>query len=67
LMMGVWFLSISIGSYIAGRTTQLFEQGTPAVLTRAFGIFAGITLAAALLLALLTPLIKRMTPRTESS
>src|SRR5207248_2560743 len=50
LMMGVWFLSISIGSYIAGRTTQLFEKGTPEVLTRAFGIFAGITLAAALLL-----------------
>ena len=66
LMMGVWFLSISIGSYIAGRTTQLFEQGTPEVLTRAFGIFAGITLAAALLLAALTPLIKRMTPRAQT-
>jgi len=66
LMMGVWFLSISIGSYIAGRTTQLFEKGTPEVLTRAFGIFAGITLAAALLLALLTPLIKKMTPRAQS-
>ena len=67
LMMGVWFLSISIGSYIAGRTTQLFEKGTPEVLTRAFGIFAGITLAAALLLVALTPLIKRMTPRTQAS
>ena len=67
LMMGVWFLSISIGSYIAGRTTQLFEKGTPDVLTRAFGIFAGITLAAALLLALLTPLIKKMTPRANAS
>ena len=67
LMMGVWFLSISIGSYIAGRTTQLFEKGTPDVLTRAFGIFAGITLAAALLLAVLTPLIKKMTPRAESA
>ena len=67
LMMGVWFLSISIGSYIAGRTTQLFEQGTPEVLTRAFGIFSGITLAAALLLALLTPLIKKMTPRAETA
>ncbi|HSQ23937.1 MAG TPA: peptide MFS transporter, partial [Pyrinomonadaceae bacterium] len=67
LMMGVWFLSISIGSYIAGRTTQLFEKGTPDVLTRAFGIFAGITLAAALLLALLTPLIKKMTPRGNAS
>ena len=66
LMMGVFFLSISIGSYIAGRTTQLFQQGTPAVLTRAFGIFAGISVAAALLLAVLTPLIKRMTPRAEA-
>ncbi len=66
LMMGVWFLSISIGSYIAGRTTQLFEKGTPDVLTRAFGIFAGITLAAALLLALLTPLIRKMTPRADA-
>ena len=67
LMMGVWFLSISVGSYIAGRTTQLFEQGTPEVLTRAFGIFAGITLAAALLLAVITPLIRKMTPRAESA
>jgi proton-dependent oligopeptide transporter, POT family len=66
LMMGVWFLSISIGSYIAGRTTQLFEKGTPDVLTRAFGIFAGITLAAALLLAGITPLIKRMTPPPQA-
>jgi dipeptide/tripeptide permease len=66
-MMGVWFLSISIGSYIAGRTTQLFEQGTPEILTRAFGIFSGITLAAALLLAILTPLIKKMTPRAQTS
>lgn len=67
LMMGVWFLSISVGSYIAGRTTQLFVAGTPQVLTRAFGIFAGISLASALLLALLTPLIKKMTPRPEAT
>ena len=67
LMMGVWFLSISVGSYIAGRTTTLFVAGTPEVLTRAFGIFAGITLAAALLLALITPLINKMTPRPEAN
>jgi POT family proton-dependent oligopeptide transporter len=67
LMMGVWFLSISVGSYIAGRTTQLFVAGTPEVLMRAFGIFAGISLGAALLLALLTPLIKKMIPRPESA
>jgi POT family proton-dependent oligopeptide transporter len=63
LMMGVWFLSISIGSYIAGLTTRLFAGNDTAVLTRAFGIFAAVTLAAALVLAVLTPLIKRMTPR----
>ena len=63
LMLGVWFLSISIGSYVAGLTTRLFEGNDPAVLTKAFGIFAGITLLAALILAVLTPLIKRLTPR----
>jgi POT family proton-dependent oligopeptide transporter len=63
LMMGVWFLSISIGSYIAGLTTRFFAGNDPAVLTRAFGIFAAITIVAALLLAVLTPAIKRMTPR----
>ncbi|HVS81566.1 MAG TPA: peptide MFS transporter [Pyrinomonadaceae bacterium] len=66
-MMGVWFLSIAIGSYIAGRTTQLFQGNTPAILTRAFGTFAAITLVAALLLAVLTPLIKKMTPRVEAA
>jgi POT family proton-dependent oligopeptide transporter len=65
LMMGVWFLSISIGSYIAGLTTRFFAGNNTAFLTRAFGIFAAITLAAALLLAVLTPLIKKMTPRAE--
>lgn len=64
LMMGVWFLSISIGSYIAGLTTRLFEGNDTAVLVRGFGIFAGITLVAALILLVLTPLIKKMTPRS---
>jgi dipeptide/tripeptide permease len=65
LMLGVWFLSISIGSYIAGLAARLFEGNDTAVLTRAFGIFAGITLLAAITLAILTPFIKRMTPRAQ--
>ncbi len=65
LMMGVWFLSISIGSYIAGLTTKLFAGNSASVLVRGFGIFSAITLAAALILALLTPSIKKMTPRAE--
>ena len=59
MMLGVWFLSISIGSYIAGLTTQLFEGDSTVVLTKAFGIFAAITLAAAVILAVITPLIKK--------
>jgi proton-dependent oligopeptide transporter, POT family len=65
LMLGVWFLSISIGSYIAGLATRLFEGNDTSALTRGFGIFAGITLVAAIILAVLTPLIKRMTPRAQ--
>jgi POT family proton-dependent oligopeptide transporter len=65
LMMGVWFLSISIGSYIAGLTARLFKGNDTSVLVRGFGMFAGITLLAAIVLAILTPLIKRMTPRAQ--
>ena len=65
LMLGVWFLSISIGSFIAGLATRLFAGNDTAALTRGFGIFAGITLFAAIILAVLTPLIKRMTPRAQ--
>jgi POT family proton-dependent oligopeptide transporter len=60
LMMGVWFLSISIGDYFAGRVLTFFKEG--ALLTL-FGSVALTTFAAALVLALLTPLITKMTPR----
>ena len=63
LMMGVWFLSISIGSYIAGLTTRLFEGNDNAVLTRGFATFAAITLFATVVLAILTPFIKKLIPR----
>jgi POT family proton-dependent oligopeptide transporter len=65
LMLGVWFLSISIGSYIAGLTTRFFAGNDAAVLTRAFGTFAAITLIAAFVLALVIPLIKKMTPQAS--
>jgi POT family proton-dependent oligopeptide transporter len=65
LMLGVWFLSISIGSFIAGLATGLFAGNDNSALTRGFGIFAGITLVAAIILAVLTPLIKKMTPRAQ--
>jgi proton-dependent oligopeptide transporter, POT family len=66
LMLGVWFLSISIGSYIAGLATRLFEGNDPTVLTKAFGAFAAVTLVAAVILLILTPFIKKLTPKAAS-
>jgi POT family proton-dependent oligopeptide transporter len=63
LMMGVWFLSISIGDYFAGLVLGLFDEKAEGALLKLFGSVALMTFAAALVLALLTPLIKKMTPR----
>ncbi|HVF49653.1 MAG TPA: peptide MFS transporter [Pyrinomonadaceae bacterium] len=63
LMMGVWFLSISIGGFIAGIATGFFNADSEGALVRLFGTFAAITIGAAVLLAVLTPLIRKMTPR----
>ena len=57
LMMGVWFLSISIGDYIAGLFGSAYEKFPPEVL---FSIVAGITVALGLILLLLVRPIKRL-------
>ncbi|HEX8457137.1 MAG TPA: peptide MFS transporter [Pyrinomonadaceae bacterium] len=63
LMMGVWFLSISFGNYVAGWASGFFREDEGA-LVNLFGIIAAITIAAAVLLLILTPVIKKMTPRS---
>ncbi|MBV9745457.1 MAG: MFS transporter, partial [Acidobacteriia bacterium] len=50
LMMGVWFVSIAAGNYLAGRAASLYESLTVPAL---FAWVAGVTLCAALALALL--------------
>jgi proton-dependent oligopeptide transporter, POT family len=50
LMMGVWFLSISIGDYLAGRAASLYESLTVPAL---FGQVTLYTFVAAIVLALL--------------
>ena len=64
LMMGVWFLSISFGDFIAGWSTRFFNEND---LVKMFGGVAGITFVAALLLFALTPLVRKMIPRDVSS
>ncbi len=57
LMMGVWFLSISVGDYIGGRVAGLYESfSRPSI----FGVCAATGIGAAFCLALLIKPIQRM-------
>ena len=59
LMLGVWFLSISLGNYVAGMIAGEFVADA-AVLTRIFLIVAGVLVGAAVLLFALSPFVKRL-------
>jgi proton-dependent oligopeptide transporter, POT family len=56
-VMGVWFLSISIGNWMAGRAGSLFESMP---LPKLFGISGTVPIIAALILALLVKPTKRL-------
>ncbi len=64
LMMGVWFLALSIGNFLAGIMGGNFNEKEEGALVSMFGTVALITLVAAILLFALTPLIKKMTPQS---
>jgi POT family proton-dependent oligopeptide transporter len=49
-MMGIWFLSISIGNWLAGKAASLYSS---IPLPSLFGMVAGATIAAALVLVLM--------------
>ena len=49
-MMGVWFLSISIGDWAAGKAASFYESMP---LTQLFGVVAALSVVAAVVLALL--------------
>jgi POT family proton-dependent oligopeptide transporter len=57
-MMGIWFLSISIGNWLAGRAASVYSSMP---LPTLFGSVAVFTIAAAVMLAILTkPTVKLM-------
>lgn len=66
LMLGVWFLSISMGNYIAGRIAGEFEEKAD-VLTGIFTKVAIILIVGALVLFAISPLVKKLytKPTTE--
>jgi POT family proton-dependent oligopeptide transporter len=57
-MMGVWFLSISIGDWLAGKAASVYES---MALPTLFGTVALFSLGAAVVLALLIrPTVRMM-------
>ena len=57
LMMGVWFLSISVGDYVGGRIAGLYESFS---LPSIFGVCAATGVGAALCLAFMVKPIQRL-------
>ncbi len=62
LMMGVWFLSLSMGNYLAGRLAAFYGDMPPYDLFRTLGI---ITLISAVVLALIARPVSRMIGNAE--
>ena len=59
LMLGVWFLSISLGNYIAGQIAGEFVPDS-AILTGIFTKVAMFMIGAGVVLALISPLVKKL-------
>ena len=57
LMMGVWYLAISLGNFIGGRLSSLYGSMP---LQELFGMIAAVGIAAGGVMFALTPAIKRL-------
>ncbi len=58
LIMGVWFLSISVGNFLGGRIASFYES---MALPSLFGVVATFAIIAGLLLFAFVPAIRRLT------
>ena len=63
LMMGAWFLATALGNKLAGYLAGFFIANNSGQLTRLYGGIALGLLAATVILAILTPTIKRLMGR----
>jgi proton-dependent oligopeptide transporter, POT family len=61
LMMGVWFLATSVGNFIGGRVSGLYESFP---LPSLFGAVAGFAIAAGLILMIASPAMRKLLPAT---
>ena len=65
IMMGVWFLAASLGSKLAGYLSGFFVANDSWQLTKLYGGIAIGLLIATVILAMLTPTIKRLMGRVN--
>ena len=65
LMMGLWFLSISIGNYAGAWVAGHFNAEAEGALVRMFGLVAVVTIVAAAILAALSPYIRKLMGRVH--
>ncbi|MBC7797906.1 MAG: MFS transporter, partial [Pyrinomonadaceae bacterium] len=66
LMLGVWFLSISLGNFLAGQIAGNFEPNQD-VLVGLFSNVAIVTIIAAVLLVLITPFVKKLLVKSNQN
>jgi POT family proton-dependent oligopeptide transporter len=64
LMMGVWFLATSVGNFISGRVSGLYEAMP---LPTLFGTIAAIAIVFGVLLMVLTPAMRRLLPSAPAA
>jgi POT family proton-dependent oligopeptide transporter len=63
LMMGIWFLATSVGNFIGGRVSGLYESFA---LPTLFGAVAGFAIAMGLLLMVLAPSMRKLMPAPKA-
>jgi POT family proton-dependent oligopeptide transporter len=63
LMMGVWFLATSVGNFIGGRVSGLYESFA---LPSLFGSVAGFAIVAGIILMVLAPSMRKLMPKAAA-
>jgi POT family proton-dependent oligopeptide transporter len=58
--MGVWFVSMAIGNYLAGWLAGFFDEKNANALLGLFGGMGVACLIATVILAMLTPTVRRL-------
>jgi len=59
-MMGIWFLATSVGNFIGGRVSGLYESFA---LPSLFGAVAGFAIVAGIILMVLSPSMRKLMPK----